>query len=819
MTIVSARQGRRLLAALVLAAPFLIRPFLANTDRPPAVVSAPARGFPINNGYPALARGADGGLWLAWVAREVADPNRRGGDKDLVLYDHIVVKHRDTQGWSRTVRVSTDLTLNSDPAVVATSDGAWIFWTRNIHGEYRLMRRHIAPDLSLDAAAAFQRRGVPDAAPAALRTPDGVIWLAWESVASGHSTIFTMVNRNGAWSSPEPVSDSHYHAFRPALDVSGDGVVSLVWDGGGGPFYQVFLRQWQRGQWGEMQTIPSRALDSYAPKVAAAGGAEVWIAYAENPRQRADWGLRGRETTPAPRPSVRAVRWSGGRWLSAPGPDSNDSGLVVANADVPRIIRSPRGAVAIVFMRLISHLNFRLAVCRLESKGWSGAEELGNNEELYQHMLLPGTPKARIDQRPSLVASGDAFEMAYEKGTGWGKDRQISVRELDAGAPPGDSVPYVSTQAAPVPARPESHTVATLGGYNIYFGDIHNHLLMDDGWTGTADQFYRFAGDRRELDFGAYTPHAESNKLLGSEVALVERIAGLYNEPGRFAAIPGWEWTQGDFIVPREGHKHVLKEVDDQPFFSSLEGTSDTARELTRLMKSTRSIMFAHHVGRGATGGANFDALDPAVEPDVEITSQWGRFEYFKNPGSTKDEVSGSTVQDAWRKGLHIGVVGGSDNHDLFLERGTALTAVLAKTLDRHSVFEALRARRCYATTGEKILLDVRVNGAVMGSEISAATSPVVKVQAIGTNVLEKVEIVKFWKGAPDPFPAVYSVTPNVNETRFEWKDLTFREDCAYYVRVTQRADPAISGKKNFGNATGFPSEMAWSSPVWVRRK
>ena len=113
----------------------------------------------------------------------------------------------------------------------------------------------------------------------------------------------------------------------------------------------------------------------------------------------------------------------------------------------------------------------------------------------------------------------------------------------------------------------------------------------------------------------------------------------------------------------------------------------------------------------------------------------------------------------------------------------------------------------------------MRVNGAVMGSEITAATSPVVKVQAVGTNTLDKVEIVKFWKGAPDPFPAVYSVAPGVKETSFEWKDLSFREDCAYYARVIQHADPAISRKKNFDNATGFPSEMAWSSPVWVRRK
>jgi len=324
---------------------------------------------------------------------------------------------------------------------------------------------------------------------------------------------------------------------------------------------------------------------------------------------------------------------------------------------------------------------------------------------------------------------------------------------------------------------------------------------------------------RRGLDFGAYTPHAESNKLLGSEVALVQRIAAAFNRPGEFAGISGWEWTQGDFRTPREGHKHVINETDDQPFFSSTEADSDNTKELARLMRGTTGLMFSHHVARGATGGANFDTVDPAVEPDLEIASHWGRFEYTGNPGRTRDEVRGSSVQDAWLKGLRVGVVGGSDNHDLYMERGTALTAVLAKTLDRKSIFDALRNRRCYATTGEKIVLDVRVNGAPMGSMVRKVAAPVVKVAVTGTDDLERVEVVKFWKGAPYPFPVVYAVSPGARTAGFEWKDMEFRGEAAYYVRVTQRADPKLAQKQNFGSAMAFPNEMAWSSPIWVSSK
>jgi hypothetical protein len=46
------------------------------------------------------------------------------------------------------------------------------------------------------------------------------------------------------------------------------------------------------------------------------------------------------------------------------------------------------------------------------------------------------------------------------------------------------------------------------------------------------------------------------------------------------------------------------------------------------------------------------------------------------------------------------------------------LTAVLAKELTHEAILEALRARRCYATTGLRYLMEFTVDGAQMGSEL-----------------------------------------------------------------------------------------------------
>jgi hypothetical protein len=77
-------------------------------------------------------------------------------------------------------------------------------------------------------------------------------------------------------------------------------------------------------------------------------------------------------------------------------------------------------------------------------------------------------------------------------------------------------------------------------------------------------------------------------------------------------------------------------------------------------------------------------------------------------------------VHDAFRLGHRVGIVANSDGHkgrpgaegpgaSLFGAYG-GLTAVLLPELSRDAVFEALRARRHYATTGARMLLDVHAS-------------------------------------------------------------------------------------------------------------
>ena len=92
-------------------------------------------------------------------------------------------------------------------------------------------------------------------------------------------------------------------------------------------------------------------------------------------------------------------------------------------------------------------------------------------------------------------------------------------------------------------------------------------------------------------------------------------------------------------------------------------------------------------------------AHDP-METAVEVHSAWGTFEWL--------------VRDAFEKNYRVGIVANSDGHKgrpgacypgaSFFGSYGGLTCFLAERLDRDAIFECMRRRRHYATTGNRAL-------------------------------------------------------------------------------------------------------------------
>lgn len=174
------------------------------------------------------------------------------------------------------------------------------------------------------------------------------------------------------------------------------------------------------------------------------------------------------------------------------------------------------------------------------------------------------------------------------------------------------------------------------------------------------------------------------------------------------------------------------------------------------------------------------------------------------------------SYQYAWHRGHKIGVIGSSDNHlgqpgmnvyTIHTRHAGGLAAVLAEENIRESIWHSFSHRRTYATTGTKIHLHFTGDGNYMGSKYETNKPPEFHVRVGGTNVIEKVELIKY-NGVE--YVPLFIDTPNSDISEFAYTDEDFNEDSMYYVRVRQ-----VDRYPGMTYADGTP-EMAWSSPIWI---
>ncbi len=796
------------------------------TEREIVAVSVTENGNPVNNGYPSLIRDRQGNLWCAWISARQRDPLLRQQNVPYEEGDMVVLRERRADKWSDAVILNTNFGVNFAPVLAADKDGNIIaVWGSRRGGVDGIWWRRTGPELSLGSELRVPPAGKLETLPSLAVASDGRMWLAFQSFRNGSSDIVFYGFEGSGWQRMADPVETPDPEYRPRLAAAPDGGIWCAWDVYSGGKYRVMVRRYEprSGVWGAGEPVPGDGrLDAYAPDLVVDGKGRVWVVYARNEVEEPAYGLRGTRTGGTPRPTTRlAVRDTSGAW-SYVAPLSGQEPGFVAVGDLPRITLDPEGGVWVAWQRLPNHVDWKVGAAYYQGARWVASQVFGEDEPV----ALDGPPR-RADQRASLLADRPGhLVFAYERGRGVFRNRDIYVREVKTAVPATPSeprlTPFDAASLRPVeravrraPQRLAVHSVDS-ERRQLYFGDLHNHLLVDDGHQGFVDQLFAIHRDRFASDFAATTSHGDSNKLLISELAQNDLLTEVNLAPGRFIAIPGFEWTQGDFVVPRAGHRHVIYETPGGPLYRPTEGYSDSIREFTELMGKTNGMIFAHHISRASAGGTDWSYTNIKVEPAVEICSSWGRFEYYQNPGHIRAlEMKNSSVQDAWRMGWRLGVIGGSDGHNLFGDRIQGLTGVYATELTRPAIFEALRKRRCYATTGEPIQIDFRVNGHFMGAEIEASAGPLIEASVEGTAKLIAVEVVKF---DGSKYASVYRAPLDGTQAKVWWRDPGFRASAFYYLRVTQEAAPAIAARYSKLPENPFPSEMAWTSPVWVNK-
>jgi hypothetical protein len=360
----------------------------------------------------------------------------------------------------------------------------------------------------------------------------------------------------------------------------------------------------------------------------------------------------------------------------------------------------------------------------------------------------------RLRLASSLPLGGLPDRIAIKKGDG---PRVIGNLVADS---PGD-IDLKVTADGQILAQANPLRVVATAPIRRYWADLHGQSGETIG-MGTAEEYFRYARDKAFIDMVGH--QGNDFQITDGFWNKLNQLTAEFDQPGQFVCLPGYEWSGntgmgGDRNVffRHEGRtirrsSHILVEGE-----TSSEAVY-TADKLFEALNGEDCRIIAHVGGRYADIKY---AHDGRVERCVEVHSTWGTFEWI--------------LHDAFEKGFRVGVVCHSDDHkgrpgattpgaSTFGAMG-GLSCYFMPELTRDALFEALRKRWHYGTTGTRLFLDLHgtfaqdvtgfsedpklgpaqefpVREAVMGDFIRPKAVPMqLAVEVIGTAPLERVDV------------------------------------------------------------------------------
>ncbi|HCR15877.1 MAG TPA: hypothetical protein DIU35_00195 [Candidatus Latescibacteria bacterium] len=207
----------------------------------------------------------------------------------------------------------------------------------------------------------------------------------------------------------------------------------------------------------------------------------------------------------------------------------------------------------------------------------------------------------------------------------------------------------------------------------------------------------------------------------------------------------------------------------------------------------------------------------------LEIYSCWGNREFW---GARRADTHplrhpDRTVHAVLSQGIIAGFAAGSNSRFGVAEdasraepgRGyrSGLTGVYAESATQESLFQAMRERRCFATSGPKIILRMDVSGNEMGKivEVPADRRDLrqersVNITVNGTTRIDRIEVVR-------NNIEVCTYRGEGTDVAFQWTD---RQDLDT-ISLPRHMGRGASTCYYFSRVIQEDGEIAWSSPVW----
>ena len=789
------------------------------------VSPAPQGASPEEHDYPSVWVTRQGVVWVAWQAYQN-------------LGDQIYARYSTAQGWSEPVRLTEEKGDVFHTAVAEDSQGRiWVVWSQRTGEDWDLYAR------TFDGRTWTKRQKLtsadrPNIFHRLIADRAGALHLVWIGYREGQSHVLLSTLHGNDWSKPVEISGPN--AWMP--DAAGDsaGNLYIAWDSYRAGNYDIFARKVSAdGSTGPVRQVTESGKFQAHASVAVDPAGRVWLAWDESgDNWGKDWNRddQSRSTTLYANRHPRVAVLENGVWKQPAG----DLSAAIPRRynryiEAPRLACDARG-------RLWAALQIRTSTGESRADVWANNGHwewfLTSYEGDHWTNLMPipetsSRPDGTFQITPGLEGIWMAwinnnkrfgpvagFQPSMSGAATVAGPHRPGVQEIDA-APFGSEAAVAPPQLAEFndpkegspPVHPnEREDVARIRAYRatvndatlrILRGDFHRHTEIsgDGAGDGSVEDYFRYMMDAAAMDTGIISDHSAGgdNEYTWWRT---EKAIDLFHIQGYYTPLFGYERS----VEYPNGHRNVVfaeRGTRTLPI-SDAENQNkvNSGPILYPYLKQHRGICMLHSLATDQ--GSDYRDNDPEVEPLVEIYQ--GYHANYEYAGAPRAESANYQVDvhngykplgfywNGLAKGYKLGVESSSDH----VSTHSSYTMIYAPSMDRTDIVESMRKRHAYGATDNIIVdfqaVDAQGRAYLMGDAFTASAAPRLKVKVMGTDTLQRVEIIKDGK-------FVFTTSPNGKNTEFTYVDNEPPQgESWYYVRVTQ-----------------MDRNLAWSSPIWVK--
>ncbi len=361
------------------------------------------------------------------------------------------------------------------------------------------------------------------------------------------------------------------------------------------------------------------------------------------------------------------------------------------------------------------------------------------------------------------------------------------------------------------------------GDFSLFWGMLHGESMRFDA-VEQLESCLRFFRDNRAFQFYGLSPFEEEKETSSDQWKNMNTQVVELNEDERFSVFLGFQYV-GE--VGEEGIRQIVYAKDSRPISRRKDGKTSGLKKIYKMFPA-KELLAIPSFTMGGEYFYDFKNFDTQAERVVEIYNSWGCSECSEEEGNLRpirgkgkasiQENPKGSLRKALGEGCRFGfIAGGLDDRGIYKDLyeldqkqySPGLTAVFAKDHTRSSLFEALQARRCYATTGPRMVIDFSIAQEMMGSELDNRKKPGldfnrhIQGHIIASSDIREVQILRNGK-------LLKSFLPGKVDFHFTYDDQSPLEEILiqgkreipfvyYYLRIIQEDE-----------------NLGWSSPIWI---